>query len=105
MRAGSVVILKLLRNNFERATNMADLNVTEAIDSIENSELKKIILHLFTNLSAEDERILALENRVAELEERVDESEKYTSKDCLIFEKLPIKKPEGYCTNTRTSGL
>ena len=42
-----------------------------------------------------DERILALENRVAKLEERVDECEKYSSKDCLIFENLPIKKPEG----------
>ena len=74
---------------------MADFNVSETIDSIENSELKKLLLHLFTKLSARDERILALENRVAELEERVDECEKHSSKDCLIFENLPIKKTEG----------
>ena len=95
VRASSVVILELLRNNFERGTKMADFNVRETIDLIENSELKKLFLHLFTKLSAKDERILALENRVAKLEERVDECEKYSSKDCLIFENLPIKKPEG----------
>ena len=95
VRAGSVVILKLLRNNFKRATKMADLNVSKAIDSIESSEMKKVFLHLFTKLSTKDERILTLENRVAELEERVDECEKYSSKGCLVFENLPIKKPEG----------
>ena len=95
VRAGSDVIPKLFRNNFERATKMADFNVSEAIDSIQNSELKKLLLQFFIKLSAKDERILALENRVAELEERVDECEKYSSKDCRIFENLPIKKPEG----------
>ena len=65
VRAGIVVILNLLRNNFERAKN--GFNVSDTIDPIENSELKKLLLHLFTKLSAKDERILALENRVVEL--------------------------------------
>ena len=96
VRAGSVVIPdELLRNKFERTRKMAGLSVTENIDSIENCELKNLLLHLFTKLSAKDEKKLAFESRVVYPEKRADEWEKYSSKGCLIFQNLQIQKPEG----------
>ena len=57
VRARCVVIPdELLRNKFERARKMAGLSVTENIDSIETCELKNLLLHLFTKLSAKDEK-------------------------------------------------
>ena len=62
----------------------------EAIDAIENSQLKQILTELVTNLRKKDEQITYPENKVAGLESRVDECETYSSKQYLIMENLPI---------------
>ena len=70
---------------------MASFEIKSAIEAIENADLKKILTEIVTNLTIKDEKIKSLENKVADLEARVDECEIYSSKDCIIMEKLPIK--------------
>ena len=41
-----------------------------------------------------DERIVQLENRVASLELRVSQQEKYSSKDCIIIENMPLRRSD-----------
>ena len=71
---------------------MAELNIETALNSIENTNLKSVILHLLDNLAKKDEKIIHLSNRITDLEGRVTELEKYSSKDCIIFNNLPIQK-------------
>ena len=69
---------------------MSELNVENALQNIENSNLRSLLSHLLEQLSIKDEKILSLENRVSDLEARVNECEVYSSKDCIIIENAPL---------------
>ena len=69
---------------------MSELNIENALQNIENSNLRSLISYLLEKLSIKDEQILSLENRVSDLEVRVNECEIYSSKDCVIIENAPL---------------
>lgn len=71
---------------------MATTELKSSIESLNNSEIKPILVQLLTEITKRDGIITNLENRVAQLEDRVNECEKYSSKDTIIFENLPIIK-------------
>ena len=70
---------------------MATTELKSSIESLKNSE-KPILAQLLTEITKRDGIITNLENRVAQLEDRMNECEKYSSKDTIIFENLPLKK-------------
>ena len=65
---------------------MSELNIENALQSIENFNLRSLISHLLEQLPDKDEKVLSLENLVSDLEVRVNECEVYPSKDCIIIE-------------------
>ena len=69
---------------------MSELNVENALQNIENSNLRSLLSHLLEQLSIKDEKILSLGNRVSDLEVRVNKCEVYSSKDCIIIENAPL---------------
>ena len=73
---------------------MATFDIQKAVKALKHPGIKNILSPFLTELT-KDERILVLSNRVAELEERVDECEKYSLKECLIIENLPVVKTRG----------
>ena len=70
---------------------MANYDFQKALNLIENSNLKAIIQHLLKKLEEKDDQIRLLTNRVVDLEQRVNECEKYSSKDSIIFDNLPLR--------------
>ena len=59
------------------------------IETFEDPKLRRVLLELYEKLLKKDNVIINLQNRLSELENRVLDNEKYTSKDCLIFENMP----------------
>ena len=59
------------------------------IETFEDPKLRRVLLELYGKLLKKDNVIINLQNRLSELENRVLDNEKYTSKDCLIFENMP----------------
>lgn len=70
---------------------MANFDFQKALDSVDNPNLKGIFDHLLNKLSEKDNEIRLLTNRVVDLELRINECEKYSSKDSIIFDNLPIR--------------
>ena len=62
------------------------------LEKISDTNVRQIFDKLLTDLGKKDEIILDLENKVDDLEQRVSAQERYSSKDCLILENLPIVK-------------
>ena len=56
--------------------------------------MRSILQHLHGEIIKKDSPIRELQNRVSEVEKRVTEGERYSSKDCLIFEEMPVKDPK-----------
>ena len=78
---------------------MANLNTlfyerkdTENIDP----KLKDLLQGLIENVNTKDDIIDGLQNRVHFLENKVNEMERYSSKDCVILQNLPLSS--GYFT-------
>ena len=71
---------------------MATTELKSSIESLKNSEIKPILAQLLTEITKRNGILTNLENRVAQLEDRMNECEKYSSKDTIIFENLPLKK-------------
>ena len=69
---------------------MSQLNIKNALQNLENPNLRFLISHLLEQLSIKDEKILSLEKRVTDLEVRVKECEAYSSKDCIVIENAPL---------------
>ena len=72
---------------------MDSFNVLSEIENLENEKLKQILQHLCSEITAKDHQIKTLQNKVPDLELRVTAGEKYSSKDCLILENMPVKDP------------
>ena len=64
-------------------------DLKQEIEQLEDNGIKGIFNKILSKLIDKDEIILQLQNRVTELESRVLETEKYSSKDCLIIENMP----------------
>ena len=68
---------------------MANFDSRNVLDSLDDANLKGILLDLLDKLSEKDNQIRLLTNRVVDLELRVNEFEKYSTKDSIIFNNLP----------------
>ena len=68
---------------------MDPTELKQEIEHLEDNGVKDILHKFLSKLITKDEIILQLQNRVTEVESRVLETEKYSSKDCLIIENMP----------------
>ena len=73
---------------------MANLNTL--FDKIKDTvnidpQLKGLLQGLIENVKGKDDIIVGLQNRVHFLENKVNEMERYSSKDCVILQKLPLR--------------
>ena len=72
---------------------MANLNALfDEIQDTENIDpkLKDLLQGLIENVNTKDDIIVGLQSRVHFLEKRVNEMERYSSKDCVILQNLPL---------------
>ena len=60
------------------------------ISKVESPQLRLLFEQLYKLLETKDRDITDLKNQVQSLEERVNEIEKYSSKDCLIIDNMPL---------------
>ena len=73
---------------------MANLNTLfdEIKDAVNiDPKLKGLLQGIIENVKGEDDIILELQNRVHLLENKVNEMERYSSKDCVIMQNLPLR--------------
>ena len=70
---------------------MDSLNVLSEIETLENQKPKQILPHSCLEITAKDHQIKTLQNKVSDRELRVTAGEKYSTKDCLILENMPVK--------------
>ena len=69
---------------------MALETLRNEITNVESTQTRGL-LELFVNLlEQKNEEVITLKNQVQNLEERVLEMEKYSSKDCLIIDNMPL---------------
>ena len=69
---------------------MALETLRNEITNVESTQIRGL-LELFVNLlEQKNEEVITLKNQVQNLEERVLEMEKYSSKDCLIIDNMPL---------------
>ena len=68
---------------------MAKFDSQKALDSLDDPNLKGILLDLLDNISEKDNQIRSLTNRVEDLELRVSECEKCSPKGSIIINNLP----------------
>ena len=73
---------------------MANLNTL--FDEIKDTEniypkLKDLLQGLIENVNTKDDFIVGLQNQVYFLENKVNEMERYSSKDCVILQNLPLR--------------
>ena len=62
----------------------------QLVESLQNDSLKHIMGNLLNLSIGKDKTIEQLQAKIGELEDRLLQQERYTSKDCLIFENLPM---------------
>ena len=60
------------------------------ISKLESPQLRLLFEQLYKLLEIKDRVIAGLKNQVQSMEERVIEIEKYSSKDCLIIDNMPL---------------
>ena len=66
------------------------MDIKNDIQKLQDPEIKKILSNMYTMIEEKDKVIHSLQNRVTDLELRMSEQERYSSKDCLIFNNAPI---------------
>ena len=60
------------------------------VESLQNYSLKNIMGNLLKLSIEKDKTIEQLQAKIGELEDRLLQQERYTSKDCSMFENLPM---------------
>ena len=73
---------------------MANLNTLfdEIKDSVNiDPQLKGLLQRLIENVKGKDDIFVGLQNPVHFLEKTVNEMERYSSKDCVILQNLPLR--------------
>ena len=70
--------------------------LSKLLETVEDRNLRQILADFSQKLEVKDERIVQLENRVASLELRVSQQEKYSSKECIIIENMPLRRSESH---------
>ena len=68
---------------------MATFNIEQALSEVKGSSTKKFIEFPLSENDKKSQEITTLKNELCALEQRITLHERYSSKDCLIFEKLP----------------
>ena len=63
-------------------------------NSVNDPQFKLILTTLCNEIKARDTVIGNLKSKIESLEERISTQEQYTSKDCIIFENLPLIRSE-----------
>ena len=74
---------------------MASLN--EKLQQIESSldpKLFEFLSELVSNINEKDQVITTLQKEVCYLNKKVNELERYSSKDCIIIQNLPLLSPK-----------
>ena len=69
---------------------METFNVQKKVLAIKDAKIKQVFSYFLDKFITKDNQINELQQMVTELESRVTESEKYFSKDCLLFENMAI---------------
>ena len=75
-------------------SNMDFETLSKLLETLEDGNLRQILTDFPQKLEMKDERIVQLENRVASLEHCVSQQEKYSSKDCIIIENVPLRRSD-----------
>ena len=68
---------------------MANFNIEQALSEVKDSSTKQLIEFLSSENNKKSQEIITLKNELCALEQRITLQERYSSKDCLIFENLP----------------
>ena len=68
---------------------MASFNIEQALSEVKDSSTKQLIEFLLSENNKKFQEIITLKNEICALEQRITLQERYSSKDCLIFENLP----------------
>ena len=80
----------LTESSFNMGSRFEKDMYSSMLKKISDTNVRQIFDKLLTDLGKKDEIILDLANKVDDLEQRVSAQERYSSKDCLILENLPI---------------
>ena len=62
------------------------------VKHVEDENCRKILEHLLGTITSKDNEINMLRQKVFELEKRITTQEKYTFKDCLVVENMPLTR-------------
>ena len=73
---------------------MANFNIEQALSEKKNSSTKQLIEFLLLENNKTSKEIKTLKNELCTLEQPITLQERYSSKDCLIFENLPRDEKE-----------
>ena len=65
-----------------------------------DASVKELFTLLIEDTTHKDQRISQLEEQMRQMTIKVNEFERYQSKDCLIFDKLPTGANGSYLANT-----
>ena len=71
----------------------------EELNMVKDVHVRKILANLTSVIAEKDQQIIELRNDITDLKSRVAEQERYTSKDCLIIENLPLNRQSGPLVN------
>ena len=80
----------LTESSFNMGSRFEKDMYSSMLKKISDTNVRQTFDKLLTDLGKKDEIILDLANKVDDLEQRVSAQERYSSKDCLILENLPI---------------
>ena len=68
---------------------MANFNIEQALSEVKDSSTKQLTEFLWSENNKKSQEIITLKNEIFALEQRITLQERYSFKDCLIFENLP----------------
>ena len=68
---------------------MANFNIEQALSEVKDSSTKQLIEFLLSESNKKSQENFTLKNELCALEQRITLQERYSSKDCLIFENVP----------------
>ena len=73
---------------------MANFNIEQALSEVKDSSTKQLIEFLLSENNKKSQEIITLKNELCALEQRITLQERYSSKDYLIFENVPLDGKE-----------
>ena len=68
---------------------MANFNIEQALSKVKDSSTKQLIEFHLSEINKKSQENITLKNELCALEKRITLQDRYSSKDCLIFENLP----------------